>query len=114
MKTCVEQVLGKGHLALRKRPEEEVESRISIPCTMNGQIASGEKNQYRFDGVAGQRLVISVKGRELVPFIADAVPGWFQPVVGLHDADGNEVAYSDDFRFNPDPTPTAKHPNGSW
>ena len=33
MKTADFQVLGKEELALRKRPEEEVEQRITLPCT---------------------------------------------------------------------------------
>ena len=40
----------------------------------------------------------------MIPYIADAVPGWFQPVLVLHDATGKEVAYDDDYRFKPDPT----------
>lgn len=104
MKTASFQVLGKEYLAQRKRPPEEEEMQITVPCTMNGQIASGEVNKYRFEARKGQRLVISVKARELVPYIADGVPGWFQPVVRLCDADGKEVAYNDDFRFKPDPT----------
>lgn len=97
------QVLGKEHLAQRKRPDEEVEVRITVPCTVNGQIAPGEVNRYRFDARRGQRLVISTVARQLVPFLADAVPGWFQPVLKLYDGDGKEVAYNDDYRFKPDP-----------
>ena len=97
------QVLGKEASALRKRPAEEVEDRITIPCTVNGQIASGEVNRYRFAARQGQRLVISTLGRQLVPFIADAVPGWFQPVLTLCDAKGKELAFADDYRFQPDP-----------
>jgi len=104
MKTCLLSILGKEQQALRNRPEEEIESQITIPCTVNGQIAPGEVNQYRFEAKQGQQLVISAKARELVPYIADAVPGWFQPVVSLCNADGDEVAYNDDFRFKPDPT----------
>ena len=104
MKTCVVQVLGKEALALRKRPEEEKEVAVTVPCTMNGQIASGEVNQYRFEASKDQRLVVSAAARELVPYIADAVPGWFQPLLALYDADGKEVAFNDDFRFKPDPT----------
>jgi len=104
MKTCLMQVLGKEHLAQRKRPPEEEEAQITVPSTMNGQIASGEVNRYRFAAKQGQRLVISAHARELIPYIADAVPGWFQPVLSLHDAAGKEVAYNDDFRFKPDPT----------
>jgi hypothetical protein len=96
-------VLGKEHLAQRKRPPEEVELRVKVPCTMNGQIAPGEMNRYRFQATKGQRLVISAKARDLGPYVADAVPGWFQAVLRLRDASGKEVAYDDDFLFNPDP-----------
>ncbi len=98
------QVLGKEELALRKRPPDEVEQRISVPCTANGQVASGEVNWYRFEARKGQRLVLSAAARELIPYIADAVPGWFQPVLAVCDASGKELAYNDDFRFKPDPT----------
>jgi len=40
----------------------------------------------------------------LIPYMADAVPGWFQAVLALYDAHGKEVAYNDDYRFKPDPT----------
>ncbi len=103
MKTCQLPVLGKEHLAQRKRPVEEEELRITLPCTMNGQIAPGEVNRYRFQAAKGQRLVLSARARELVPYVADGVPGWFQAVLKLYDAGGREVAYGDDFRSNPDP-----------
>ena len=103
MKTCQLPVLGKEHLAQRKRPPEEEELRITVPCTMNGQVAPGEVNRYRFQASKGQRLVISAKARELVPYVADGVPGWFQAVLRLRDGNGRELAYDDDFRFNPDP-----------
>ena len=104
MKTCLVPILGREHQALRKRPADEVEARITVPCTMNGQIASGEVNRYRFEASKGQRLVISTAARQLIPYIADAVPGWFQPVLTLRDAGGKELAYNDDYRFKPDPT----------
>ncbi len=104
MLTSSYQVLGKEELALRKRPAEEVESRVTLPCTLNGQVASGEVNRYRFTARRGQRLVITTQARQLIPYIADAVPGWFQPVLVLREADGKEVAYADDYRFKPDPT----------
>ncbi len=104
MITAIQQVLGKESSSLRKRPSSEVENAVTIPCTLNGQIASGEVNRYRFSARAGQRLVIATLARSLVPFIADAVPGWFQPVLVLYESQGKEVAYDDDFRFKPDPT----------
>jgi hypothetical protein len=103
MLTASQQVLGKEAEALRKRPPEEGEREINLPCTLNGQIASGEVNRYRFEARQGQKLVFSTLGRRLVPFIADAVPGWFQPVLVLYDSKGREVAYGDRYQFRPDP-----------
>ena len=103
MTTALLQVLGKEAAALRKRPAGEVEDRIALPCTVNGQTASGEVNRYRFSASKGQRLVLSTQARQLIPYIADAVPGWFQPVLALYDAKGKEVAFADDYRFKPDP-----------
>ncbi len=104
MLTSSMQVLGKEELALRKRPTDEAEVAIDLPRTVNGQIASGEVNVYRFQARKGQRLVISCAARELIPFIADAVPGWFQPVISVSSAQGEELSYNDDFGFKPDPT----------
>ena len=103
MKTARKPVLGKEYMAQRKRPPGEEVVRMTVPCTMNGQIAAGEVNRYRFPAKKGQRLVISAKARQLVPYVADGVPGWFQAVLRLHDAKGKELAYNDDFRFDPDP-----------
>ena len=103
MKTARKPVLGKEHLAQRKRPPAEEQMRITVPCTMNGQIAAGEVNRYRFPASKGQRLLICAKARQLIPYVADGVPGWFQAVLKLHDAKGKELAYNDDFRFHPDP-----------
>ena len=103
MRTSELHVLGKEAASLRKRPPDEVEDRITLPCTVNGQIAPGEANRYRFQVRKGQRLVLSTRARELVPYVADAVPGWFQPVLVLYDARGREVAYSDHYQYRPDP-----------
>ncbi|MCP5120312.1 MAG: hypothetical protein GY953_56680, partial [bacterium] len=103
MKTARKPVLGKEHLAQRKRPAAEEEMRITVPCTTNGQLAAGEVNRYRFTASKGQRLVIAAKARQLVPYVADGVPGWFQAVLRLHDSAGKELAYNDDFQLQPDP-----------
>ncbi len=63
----------------------------------------GERDRFRFNARKGQRLVVAVSARELIPYIADAVPGWFQAAVTLFDPEGKPLAYADDFRFNPDP-----------
>ncbi len=74
-----------------------------LPVTVNGVITPGDADRFHFSAKAGQRLVARVDARSLVPYIADAVPGWFQAVLTLFDANGKEVAYADDFRFSPDP-----------
>ena len=93
---------------------------IALPVIVNGRIkprigtlqqqarqvqpfTPGETDRYRFQAHAGQSLVIAASARDLIPYLADAVPGWFQAVLTLYDAEGKEVAYDDDYRFHPDP-----------
>jgi hypothetical protein len=92
---------------------------IALPAVVNGRIkprlarpqgahpgqpfTPGESDRYRFQARQGQSLVIAARARELMPYLADAVPGWFQAVLTLYDGAGKEVAYNDDFRFHPDP-----------
>ena len=81
---------------------EEV-MRIDLPAVVNGQIMPGDIDRYRFKARKGQRLVFALNARELVPYLPDAVPGWFQAVLVLYDAKGKELKFVDDFRFHPDP-----------
>lgn len=80
-----------------------VQTTISLPATLNGQILPGDSDRYRFQARQGQQLVVEVSARSLIPYLSDAVPGWFQAAVTLLDGDGKQVAYEDDFRFHPDP-----------
>jgi hypothetical protein len=80
-----------------------VKTTISLPATLNGQILPGDVDRYRFQARQGQQLVVEVSARSLIPYLSDAVPGWFQAAVTLFDADGKQVAYDDDSRFHPDP-----------
>ena len=80
-----------------------VQTTISLPATLNGQILPGDVDRYRFQARQGQQLVVEVSARSLIPYLSDAVPGWFQAAVTLLDGDGKQVAYEDDFRFHPDP-----------
>ncbi len=76
---------------------------LELPVTLNGQIFPGDVDRFRFRAAAEQSLVIETHARSLIPYLADAVPGWFQATVALYDADGREVAFADDYRFHPDP-----------
>jgi hypothetical protein len=100
------------------RPATNME--ITLPATVNGRIkpglgtpqqqgrqgqpfTPGRADRYRFQARRGQELVIVASARDLMPYLADAVPGWFQAVLTLYDAAGSVVAYNDDYRFHPDP-----------
>jgi hypothetical protein len=76
---------------------------VKPPILLNGQIRPGEIDRWRISAQKGRRLVISAEARSLNPFLADAVPGWFQAVLVLYDSAGREVAFADDYRFDPDP-----------
>ncbi|MCX6897508.1 MAG: hypothetical protein NT105_02305 [Verrucomicrobia bacterium] len=92
---------------LRNKPEQALvapyESSITLPAIVNGQMLAGGVDRYRFRATKGQRLVVSAAARELIPYISDAVPGWFQASLVLYDAKGQQVDYADHFRFHPDP-----------
>jgi hypothetical protein len=74
-----------------------------LPVVVNGQIMPGDVDMFKFAARKGQHLVVEASARALIPYIADAVPGWFQAILTLYDAQGKEVAVADDFRFNQDP-----------
>ena len=102
-------------------PPAEPPQRVTLPAVVNGRIipadatgrrlrsarpnqyVPGDADRYRFDARKGQDLVLAVSARDLMPYLADAVPGWFQATLALFDAAGREVAYDDDYRFQPDP-----------
>lgn len=75
----------------------------SLPAVLCGYVSPGGIDYFKFAGRKGETIVASVKGRQLVPYIADAVPGWFQPVIKIVDSKGREVAYSDDYYHHVDP-----------
>jgi hypothetical protein len=81
----------------------KTETAVALPAVLNGRILPGGVDCFRFQARKGQRLVIAAAARELMPYLADAVPGWFQATLTLRDAEGKELAYSDGFRFHPDP-----------
>ena len=74
-----------------------------LPVVLCGQVTPGGVDYYKFEGKKGETIVASVKARVLVPYIADAVPGWFQPVIKIVDSKGKEIAYSDDYHHYVDP-----------
>jgi hypothetical protein len=75
-----------------------------VPVVLNGQIMPGEVDRFPLKLHGGQTLLIAAQARHLIPYMADAVPGWCQAVLALYDANGTEVAYADDNSFDPDPS----------
>ena len=75
----------------------------TFPVVVNGQIMPGEVDRFSFTARKGMRLVIAADARELMPYLADAVPGWFQAVLTLYDGRGIEVAYAGAYYYRQDP-----------
>lgn len=74
-----------------------------LPVLVNGQVMPGDQDRFRVSARRGQTLVFRLEARALVPYLADAVPGWMQGVLTLHDVAGREVAHCDDVGSDPDP-----------
>ncbi|MCH7228549.1 hypothetical protein [Haloferula sp. A504] len=83
---------------------------LELPCVVNGQIQPGDIDRIRFRAERGQQLVLDGAARSLIPYLADAVPGWFQMVMAVRGPDGREVAHADHFRHDPDPILTFRVP----
>ena len=79
------------------------EARVTLPAIINGQIMPGGLDRYRFTAHRGQELIIAASARTLMPYLADAVPGWFEATLTIYDAAGKELASDERFRFKPDP-----------
>ena len=75
----------------------------SVPAVVNGQIMPGETDSFRVNLEADTDYTFTLTGRSFQPFIGDAVPGHFQPVLQIVDPDGRELAFADDEFFLPDP-----------
>ncbi|MEI8062856.1 MAG: PPC domain-containing protein [Verrucomicrobiota bacterium] len=93
-------------LRYRNEPRGAVpatETSITMPAIVNGQILPGGVDRYHFPARRGQQVVVVVSARQLIPYLADAVPGWFQVTMALYDSGGHELDYADHYRFQPDP-----------
>ena len=88
----------------RKQPEPTLVDVRTGEAVLDGQILPGSTDTFRLHLAAGRRYAFKVTARELQPYIGDAVPGFFNPIVTLKNAKGNIVAVADDeARFRPDP-----------
>ncbi len=87
----------------RARTPADTDTEITLPAIVNGQIMPGDVDRFKFKARKGQRIVVSAAARELIPYLADAVPGWFQATLSLRDSKGKELIYADRYRFHQDP-----------
>lgn len=85
-----------------------------FPAVLDGQIMPGQTDHFMLKLEKDRPVDITLLGRELQPFIGDAVPGFFQPVLELFDDKNQSVAYADDHYFNPDPVLTAVVSETGW
>ena len=81
------------------RPRAE----FAIPAVLNGQILPGNSDDWEFHAKKGEVMTFTVRARALVPFLGDGVPGHFQAVLEVFNANGRLIASADDHHFDPDP-----------
>lgn len=75
---------------------------ITLPCVANGQITEGNTDTWRFKAKKDQNIIMSISAQSILPYISDAVPGWFQTAITVRNSKGKEVAHNDDFYHRPD------------
>ena len=83
---------------------------FTVPAVLNGQIMPGETDRFTFEAKKNEVITFKLLGRYFNPFIGDGVPGHFQAVLEIFDADKKSVAYADDYYFDPDPVLTFTAP----
>lgn len=99
-----------GSASMKKPAQKPVTPAVTLPVTINGRIMPGEVDHFTFHARKDEQVVLSVQARHLIPYLADAVPGWFQAVVSLQDSMSSEVAFAGGYRFDPDPVVFFKIP----
>ncbi len=93
----------KKRKAQKKKWQPKITKLSSLPLVANGQILPGEVDWLKFNAKKGQSLVFAVQAQKLIPYLADAVPGWFQALLTLYNSKGKEVAFNDYYKIKPDP-----------
>ena len=96
-------------------PKPEIPVITKLPAVLNGQIMPGETDRFRLRLKQGVTYTFTLTGRKFQPFIGDAVPGHFQPILRLvNPVSGRELAFADDEYFNPDPVLRYKAPYSTY
>lgn len=84
-----------------EKPDPVVGS--TLPVVVNGQIMPGDVDRFSFTARKGTKLLINAAARDVMPYLADAVPGWFQAVLVLYDSTGEQIRYSGAYHYRQDP-----------
>ncbi len=84
-------------------PRPDTPTVKSVPAVVNGQIMPGETDSFIVKLDKETDYTFTLTGRRFQPFIGDAVPGHFQPVLEIIDPDGKPLSFADDEYFQPDP-----------
>ena len=92
----------------RTQPDTPVVT--NLPCVMDGQIMPGATDRWILPMKKGAAVTLRVTAREFQPYIGDAVPGFFNPVLRVVNRRGEEVAFADDYFYHPDPVLTFTAP----
>jgi hypothetical protein len=87
-----------------REDNQPIDPPFELPLCINGQIYEGDEDIFQFHAAAGRELDLKVMARDLKPFIADGVPGWFEAVLTVYGPDGKELGLSDCTQFRPDPS----------
>ncbi len=74
----------------------------NIPCVLDGQILPGSTDRWILPLAKGRTITLRVTAREFQPYIGDAVPGFFNPVLRIVDKQGRVQAFADDYHYHPD------------
>lgn len=98
--------IGKYPEVLETEPNDHSPDASAIqqfPIVINGQIMPGETDKFSFEARQGMRLVIMAQARDVIPYLADAVPGWFQAELQVFDSQGRAMTCHKAFQFSQDP-----------
>lgn len=109
---CIDKIPETAAPYFEGEKHQKIRELAEFPCIANGQIMPGEVDRFEFSAKAGEKYAFSLMGRKLMPYLGDAVPGWFQPIMSVHDDQGKLLEFADDNFFDPDPVIGFSAPSG--
>lgn len=95
---CIGRLPEVSHVEGEKAPQT-----VQLPAVLNGRILPGESHGYSFNLQRGETIAIVTQAHDLIPYLADAVPGWFAAVATIYDPAGRPMPTASFYRQGPDP-----------